>query len=58
MARPADSADEVSALLAVQDLRVEFRTRRGRVAALDGVDFDLRPGRTLAVVGESGSGSP
>ena len=35
---------------------MEFRTRRGRVAALDGVDFDLRPGRTLAVVGESGSG--
>ena len=30
--------------------------RSGLVHALDGVDFDLRQGRTLAVVGESGSG--
>lgn len=30
--------------------------RSGLVHALDGIDFDLRQGRTLAVVGESGSG--
>ena len=33
-----------------------FRTRAGAVHAVDGVDFDLVPGETLAIVGESGSG--
>jgi oligopeptide transport system ATP-binding protein len=33
-----------------------FRARTGAVHAVDGVDFDLVPGETLAIVGESGSG--
>jgi peptide/nickel transport system ATP-binding protein len=33
-----------------------FRTRLGAVHAVDGVDFDVVPGETLAIVGESGSG--
>ncbi len=33
-----------------------FRQRAGAVHAVDGVDFDLVPGETLAIVGESGSG--
>jgi peptide/nickel transport system ATP-binding protein len=33
-----------------------FRTKAGAVHAVDGVDFDLVPGETLAIVGESGSG--
>jgi peptide/nickel transport system ATP-binding protein/glutathione transport system ATP-binding protein len=33
-----------------------FRTKTGAVHAVDGVDFDLVPGETLAIVGESGSG--
>ena len=48
--------DAPAALLAVEDLSIEFRTRSGTVRALERVGFDIRPGETLAVVGESGSG--
>jgi peptide/nickel transport system ATP-binding protein len=44
------------ALLQVQDLRVEFKTRRGQALVLNGVDFEIRSGETLCVVGESGCG--
>ena len=47
-------------LLSVQDLSVTFTARRGsgrsEVRAVDGVSFDVRPGRVMALVGESGSG--
>ncbi|MEU8822580.1 ABC transporter ATP-binding protein [Streptomyces sp. NPDC048636] len=43
-------------LLDVQDLRVEFRTRDGVAEAVDGVSYGVDAGRTLAVLGESGSG--
>jgi len=43
-------------LLAVADLRVGFATEGGRLQAVDGVGFELRPGEVLAIVGESGSG--
>ncbi len=43
-------------LLQVQDLHVEFRTRRGAALVLNGVSFDVNPGETLCVVGESGCG--
>ncbi|WP_454691250.1 ABC transporter ATP-binding protein [Achromobacter aloeverae] len=44
------------ALLEVRDLRVAFHTRRGRAMVLNGVDFDVRRGETLCIVGESGCG--
>ncbi|MDQ0072854.1 peptide/nickel transport system ATP-binding protein [Variovorax boronicumulans] len=44
------------ALLRVQDLHVEFKTRRGQALVLNGVDFEIRAGETLCVVGESGCG--
>jgi peptide/nickel transport system ATP-binding protein len=43
-------------LLAVEGLQTSFFTRRGAVKAVDGVDFSLWPGETLAIVGESGCG--
>ncbi|MCQ8191829.1 ABC transporter ATP-binding protein [Streptomyces rugosispiralis] len=43
-------------LLDVRDLRVEFRTRDGIAEAVGGVSYAVDAGRTLAVLGESGSG--
>ncbi|WP_342360276.1 ABC transporter ATP-binding protein [Terrarubrum flagellatum] len=43
-------------VLSVCDLRVEFRTRRGALTALDQVSFDISRGEILGVVGESGAG--
>jgi oligopeptide/dipeptide ABC transporter ATP-binding protein len=45
-------------VLAVRDLRILFPTRDGRdtVKAIDGMDFEVRPGETFGVIGESGSG--
>ncbi len=57
-ARPAGAAGagEVP-LLSVQDLAVTFRAHGRRdVAAVEGVSFDVRAGRVVALVGESGSG--
>jgi len=42
--------------LAVENLRTYFETPEGLVRAVDGVDFELEPGTTLGVVGESGCG--
>jgi len=43
-------------LLQVENLNVEFDTYGGIVKAVRGVDFSVEPGRTLAIVGESGCG--
>jgi peptide/nickel transport system ATP-binding protein len=42
--------------LSVHRLSTSFATEDGRVTAVAEVNFDLHPGRTLALVGESGSG--
>jgi len=43
-------------LLEVADLQVEFRSRDGVARVLNGVDYHVDAGETLAVLGESGSG--
>src|SRR5690606_31295967 len=60
MKNPATRDDT---LLSVRDLHVHFPRGRARwgkpqevVKAVDGVNFELKRGTTLAVVGESGSG--
>ena len=48
--------DPSAPLLTVRGLDVVFHTRDGDAHAVNGVDLDLAPGQTLAVLGESGSG--
>jgi oligopeptide transport system ATP-binding protein len=43
-------------LLEVRDLAVEFNTDYGNVHAVNGINYTLDAGETLAILGESGSG--
>ncbi|MDP7332215.1 MAG: ABC transporter ATP-binding protein [SAR324 cluster bacterium] len=49
-----NKADEV--FLQVKGLRTHFYTDEGVVKAVDGADFQVRRGKTLCIVGESGCG--
>jgi oligopeptide/dipeptide ABC transporter ATP-binding protein len=50
------SGGDSSPILKVEDLRVTF-SRHGRVVhAVNGLSYQVHPGRTLAIIGESGSG--
>ena len=48
--------DLMMALLEVDDLTVRFRTLRGEVHAVNGVELSVDAGETVALVGESGCG--
>lgn len=42
--------------VSVRDLRAGYRTADGPLWAVDGVDFEIQPGESLGLVGESGCG--
>jgi peptide/nickel transport system ATP-binding protein len=43
-------------ILSVENLTVQFPTRRGILTAVDSISFSIAPGEVLGVVGESGAG--
>ena len=45
-----------NSLLKVSNLAVSFDTVEGTIEAVKGINFDLKKGQTLAIIGESGSG--
>src|SRR5262245_6392330 len=53
---PAPNGSPPAPLLEVRNLRTYFHTDAGDAKAVDGISFSISPGKTLAVVGESGCG--
>ena len=56
LTEPTSGEVPSDAVLSVRDLRVWYGTERGAAKAVNGVSFDIRPGETLGLVGESGCG--
>ena len=52
----ASSSPTGDVVLSVNNLVVEFRSRKQRVQAVSGVSFEVKTGETLGLVGESGCG--
>jgi oligopeptide/dipeptide ABC transporter ATP-binding protein len=52
----SETSEKNDVLVEVKDLRVQFDVRDGIIQAVDGATFDIRRGRTLGVIGESGCG--
>ncbi len=48
--------DEHTSALRIENLNIEFPTRKGIVHAIRGLNLEIKKGETLALVGESGCG--
>src|SRR6266576_834036 len=53
---PTDMQNDTRPLLSVRNLRTSFFQDEGTTLAVDGASFDVSPGKTLGIVGESGCG--
>ncbi|MFP6582472.1 MAG: ABC transporter ATP-binding protein [Candidatus Hydrogenedentota bacterium] len=47
---------DTTPILSIENLRTYFYTERGTALAVDDISFEITPGKTLALVGESGCG--
>ena len=54
--RMMKAAAQSDVILRIVDLKTYFDTRAGVAKAVDGVNFEIRQGETLGIVGESGCG--
>ncbi|WP_028609125.1 ABC transporter ATP-binding protein [Paenibacillus harenae] len=52
----AEAVQTQQPLLRVRDLKIRIQMDNGVMNAVDGVDFEIRKGKTLGLVGESGCG--
>jgi len=50
------TAESEQPIVEVKNLRTAFFTDKETILAVDGVSFDIVPGKTVGIVGESGSG--
>ena len=53
---PSPAKSGAEPLLSVNDLEVEYRTKRGSVKAVDHVSFEIYPNEVFGLAGESGCG--
>ena len=43
-------------VLEIRDLVIQYKTRKGVVEAVNGINLDIKKGETLGLVGETGAG--
>ncbi len=48
--------DEATPVLEVKELAISYKTRKGEIPAVQGVNFTVKQGETVGLVGESGCG--